>query len=132
MTLAFYFFRQFIFPFLFGTFLFLFVLLLDKLFEIVDLIFNKGVGPLVVLKLFALFVPTVVPLAFPMAVLLACLVTFGRMSEENELTAVRAAGIPLFRVLWWPPFFAFVLSLALVPFNTRVAPWASQAFRSIF
>ncbi len=132
MTLAFYFFRQFVPPFLFGSVMFLFVLLLDRLFDIIDLVFNKGVAMFVVAKLFGLFIPTVIPLTLPMACLLACLVTFGRLSEENELSAVRAAGISLFRVLWIPPFFALTISLMMIPFNTRVAPWANRGFRTIY
>lgn len=132
MTLAFYFFRQFFPPFVFGSFLFLFVLLLDRLFDIIDLVFNKGVQVLVVGKLFLLFIPTVLPLTFPMAALLACLLTFGRLSEENELSAVRAAGISLTKVLWIPLFFGLLLSLVMVPFNTNVAPWANRGFRVIY
>jgi lipopolysaccharide export system permease protein len=132
MTLPLYFFRQFFPPFVFGSILFMFVLLLDKLFDIIDLVFNKGVSFLVVTHMFALFIPTVLPLTFPMAMLLACLVTFGRLSEENELSAVRAAGISLVRVLWIPFVFAAAVSIVMVPFNTRVAPWASRAFRTIY
>src|SRR5438132_1571821 len=99
MLLTLYFFRQFVPSFTFGSLLFLFVLVLDRLFDLVDLIFNKGVHALTVAKLFLLFVPTIMPLTFPMAIVLASLVTFGRISEENELTAVQAAGIPALRVL---------------------------------
>ncbi|MCG3203815.1 MAG: hypothetical protein KCHDKBKB_00487 [Elusimicrobia bacterium] len=132
MRLSRYFFFQFIPPFFFGAVLFLFVLLLDRLFDIIDLIFNKGVNWIIVARLFALFVPTVIPLTLPMASLLACLVTFGRLSEENELSAVRSAGISLFRVLWLPPLFTLILSLGMIPFNTHIAPWANRGFRLIY
>ncbi len=132
MKLSWYFFRQFLPPFFFGTVLFLFVLLLDRLFDIIDLIFNKGVQWTVVAHLFMLFIPTVVPLTLPMACLLACLVTFGRLSQENELSAVRAAGISLYRVLWMAPAFALLVSLVMLPFNMRVAPWANRGFRTIY
>ncbi len=132
MTLPLYFFRQFLPPFLFGSVLFLFVLLLDRLFDIIDLIFNKGANLFLVGKLFMLFIPTVLPLTFPMAALLACLVTFGRLSEDNELTAVRAAGVSVDRTLWIPILFAFLLCVTMVPFNTQVAPWSNRAFRDIY
>jgi len=131
MTLSLYFFRQFLPPFLFGVFIFLSVFVLDKLFELIDLIFNKGVPLLVVLKIFSLFLPTIFPLIVPMAILLACMVTFGRISEENELTAVRAGGVSLSKVFWLPVLFTLVLSWTLVPFNTFVAPQANQTFRTI-
>ena len=132
MKLSWYFFSQFIPPFFFGSVLFLFVLLLDRLFDIIDLIFNKGVAWPLVAQLFMLFIPTVLPLTLPMASLLGCLVTFGRLSEENELSAVRSAGIPLYRVLWLAPFFTFLISVGMLPFNTNVAPWANRGFRSIY
>lgn len=110
----------------------MFVLLLDKLFDIVDLIFNKGVDIFTVARLFSLFIPTIVPLTLPMAALLACLVTYGRLSEENEITAVRAAGVSLTHVFWLPIAFALFLSFLLVPFNTTIAPMANRAFRGIY
>ncbi len=99
MTLALYFFRQFVPSFFFGFVLFLFVLLLDRLFDIIDLIFNKGVSVSVERALtFTLFIPDgFFPLTSPMACLLACLMTFGRLSEENDLTVVRAAGVSLWK-----------------------------------
>jgi lipopolysaccharide export system permease protein len=132
MTLALYFFRQFIPSFFFGFVLFLFVLLLDRLFDIIDLVFNKGVPFFTVAHLFGLFIPTAFPLTLPMACLLACLMTFGRLSEENELTAVRAAGVSLWKALWVPPLFALLISMMMIPFNTRVAPWANRGFRAIY
>ena len=84
-------------------------------------------SPLVA-HLFALFIPTVFPLTLPMACLLGCLMTFGRLSEENELTAVRAAGVSLWKALWIPPLFALTISLVMIPFNTRVAPWGQPRF----
>ncbi len=132
MTLTLYFFRQFIPPFVFGTFLFLFVMFLNKLFDLIDLIFNKGVQAVMVGKLFLLFLPTIIPLIMPMAILLACVVAFGRMSEENELTAVRAGGISLLKVFWLPPLLALVVSFFMVPFNTQLAPQSSQLFRKIY
>jgi lipopolysaccharide export LptBFGC system permease protein LptF len=67
-----------------------------------------------------------------MACLLACLITFGRLAEENELTAVRASGISLIKALWVPPLFTLIMSAALVPFNTELAPWANRSFRTIY
>src|SRR5207249_7590143 len=93
---------------------------------------NKGVSVTTVWQLFTLFIPTVIPLTIPMAMILACIVTFGRISEENELTAVRAAGISILRVLWLPPLFAFVISGLMIPFTTSVAPLSNQAFLKIY
>src|SRR5687767_3496485 len=90
---------QFFPPFLFGLALFSGVLLLDKLFDLVDLLVNKGVSFQLSLRIFILFLPTVLTLTVPMAMLLACLLTFGRLSEEQELTAMRASGLSYRQIL---------------------------------
>ncbi len=131
MTLSLYFFLQFIPPFIFGVFVFLSVFVVDKLFEMIDLFFNKGVPFWVVAQMFGLFLPTIFPLIVPMAILLSCIVTFGRISEENEITGVRAGGIHLFKVFWGPLVFTLIISILLVPFNTFFAPRSNQIFRKI-
>ena len=76
-----------------GLAIFTFVLLLDRLFELVDLLVNKGAGILLTLKLLGLLLPTSLSLTLPMSNLLAALLTFGHLSETNEITAARASGI---------------------------------------
>jgi|GEM_PF-5186636 len=127
-----YFFRQYLPSFFFGFILFSFIFLIDRLFDLLDLILNKGVSFGMVFKLLILFVPTAFPLSVPMAMLLGCMVSFGRLSEENEIMAVRAAGIGLGRVLWLIPFFSLFLSFLLIPFNTVAAPKINRAFREIY
>ncbi len=118
--------------FVFGAVLFVFVLLLDRFFDLIDMVFNKGVNAWLIGKLLLLFLPTILPLSLPMAVLMASLMTFGRLSEENELTAVRAGGLSLLTVLWLPVVFTLALSIIMVPFNTSIAPYANRAFRTIY
>ncbi len=108
------------------------VLLLDKIFDLIDLLVNKGVSFLVSAKLFMLFIPTVLTLTIPMAMLLACLLTFGRLSEDNEITALRASGMSFIQILWPPLLLALLLSIAMVPFNTSFVPRAMTAFRNIY
>ncbi|MBI3293025.1 MAG: LptF/LptG family permease [Elusimicrobia bacterium] len=116
---------------LFGFFLFTFILLLDRLFEIADLLFNKGVGVLKILHLIGLLIPTLVSLTVPMACLLAALLTFGRLSEDNELTALRSGGISLV-AMGWPLFvFAVSVTIGLILFNAEVAPVAHAGVRHL-
>lgn len=132
MTLARYLLRQFLPPFLFGLSLFSGVLLLDKIFDLIDLLVNKGVGIGLSLQIFFLFLPTIMSLSVPMSVLLACLLTFGRLSEDNEILALRASGLSFRQILWPPLAFAFGLGLLLVPFNTRLTPAAMGHFRTLY
>ena len=60
---------------------------------------GKGIGIGVLAEFFIYAVATVVPLALPLAILLSSLISFGNLAEKFELTAMKAAGISLFRIL---------------------------------
>src|ERR1035438_1330994 len=75
--------KQYLSNLLLGLVIFTFVLLLDHLFELVDLLVNKGVGLWLTFKLLLLLLPSSIALTLPMANLLAALLTFGHLSETN-------------------------------------------------
>src|SRR5690348_397031 len=91
--------KQYLTNLLLGLLIFTFVLMLDHLFELVDLLINKGVGLWLTLKLLFLLLPSSLSLTLPMSNLLAALLTFGHLSETNELTAARASGISTWRLI---------------------------------
>jgi LPS export ABC transporter permease LptF len=132
VILARYLLVQFIPPFFFGLSLFSGVLLLDKIFDLLDLLINKGVSFVLSAKILLLFLPTILTLSVPMSLLLACLLTFGRLSEDNEILALRSSGLSFRQILWPPILFAALVSLTLVPFNTNLTPKAMGQFRSIY
>lgn len=123
---------QFLPPFFLGLSIFSGVLLLDKLFDLIDLLINKGVPLWTSAKMLGLFFPTILSLSVPMSLLLACLLTFGRLSEDNEILALRASGLS-FRQIFWPPLaLAAAVSFLLIPFNTHLTPSAMNEFRSLY
>ena len=67
-----------------------------------------------------------------MSVLLATLLTFGRLSENSEITAVRASGLAAWSYVKMPLAAAFAAALFLVPFNTVWAPHAHASFRQLY
>lgn len=132
MVLARYLLFQLTGPFLFGLSLFSGVLLLEKLFDVIDLLVNKGVSLALSARIFALFLPTALSLSLPMSLLLACLLAFGRLSEDNEVTALRASGLSFSQILRPPLALAAATCLFLIPFNTRWAPRSVADFRSLY
>src|SRR5687767_10198501 len=123
---------QYLANLLLGVAIFTFVLLLQKLFELADLLINKGAGLPLTLKLLLLLLPTSLTLTLPMSNLLAALLTFGHMSETNEITAARASGIATWDFIWTPVAVAAISALFLVPFNTQWAPDAQSSFRKLY
>jgi len=115
-----------------GLIIFTFVMLLDHLFELIDLVLNKGVGFWMTLQLLFLLLPSSLSLTLPMSSLLAALLTFGRLSEDNEITAVKASGLSAWNFVRAPLTAALAAVLFLIPFNTVWAPHAHSHFRQLY
>lgn len=86
----------------------------------------EGVPPLQVAQIFVLYLPAVVAKTFPMGVLLAALLSFGRLSADTEITALRAAGASITRIVL--PVTAFSAAVAILGFlfNDLVVPGATR------
>src|SRR5882762_6406183 len=99
--------RQYLANLVLGLLIFTFVLLLDRLFELVDLLINKGAGIALMCHLLFLLLPTSLTLTLPISNLLASLLTYGQLSETSEITAARASGIATRDLVWSPVAVAF-------------------------
>ena len=80
-------------------FIVLFIVMMQFLFRMIDDLVGKGLSFDVLGELFFYAALTMVPTALPLAVLLASLMVFGNLGEKLELTAMKAAGISLFRIM---------------------------------
>ncbi len=118
-------------PFLLGFGVVTFVFEMDVLFDYLDLVINRGVPAVAVLQLFGLSLGFVIALSVPCSVLIATLMTFGRLSQDNEITAMRASGVHLFRAMLPPLAAAASLAVGLTLFNNYVYPDANHAFASL-
>lgn len=82
-------------------------------------------------EMVALIMPGVVPYALPLGILTGILIAFGRLGAQNELTAMRAGGIPLGRIAAPALVLAGLLALAAAFVNLEVAPRANTAYREL-
>lgn len=126
MILVRYVLKELIAPFLASLFGITFLFVVDFLVKILDNVLSKGLPASTVLEIFLLNLAWMLSLSIPMAVLVACLMAFGRMSGDQEITAVKAAGVsPL--SLMRPVFVvAALLSVLLILFNNWVLPEANH------
>jgi lipopolysaccharide export system permease protein len=100
----------------------LFVLTMQFFWLYMDELIGKGFGVILILKMLVYMSTTLVPLALPLAVLLASIMTFGNMGENYELVAIKSSGVsllrimrPLFIVMIFISGFAFFVSNNLIP-----------------
>ncbi len=119
-----YFLKEFITP-LFLTFgVLTFIMLLGNLIKITDLIINKGVDIISVSKLLIFMLPFLLTYTLPISALTASLLSLGRLSSDNEIVAIRASGINIFRLILPQLVIGLILSLFLVIFNDQIVPYA--------
>jgi len=119
--------------FVFGVLAFTVLLVAgDLLFEIADLMIERGVSLWVVSRLFIYKLPGVVVLTLPMASLLAALLTFSRLSSQSEIIAMKAAGIAFQRILRPVIAASVVVSIFAIFMNESIVPLSNKAADNIF
>ena len=113
-------------PFLFGVAAFTGIMTASTvLFHLVTLMVRHGLPILLVLEVLALRLPEMIFYTFPMSMLLASLLAFGRLSGDGEITAFKAAGVSLYRIMAPVLAFAVVVSGATIALNEYLVPAAS-------
>lgn len=117
-------------PFILGLLIFTFILLTNRILKLMDLVVNKGVGLDEVIKLIIYLLPSFFMLTIPMSVLLAILITLGRLAADGELIAMKASGISLYQIL--PPFIALCVTGFLLTnmLSLLLLPQGNRAFRN--
>jgi lipopolysaccharide export system permease protein len=114
--------REHVGPFFFGLAVIMFILMMDFILEVLNMIIGKGLDALVILQIFGLNLAWMLALAVPMAVLISTLMAFGRLSQDNEVTALKSSGVSLYRLIAPVLIASIVLSGGMMVFNDRVLP----------
>ena len=118
-------------PFLLGLLVSTFLLLIDRIFDLMDLIINKGVPVPLVGLLFVYLLPAILVLTIPIGVLFAILVAFGRLSADMEIVAMKACGVSPLRLLWPVMSFGVVMAAATGYLMIDSVPKTNYAFKSL-
>ena len=101
-----------------------FIVVMQFLWRYVDELVGKGLGVFVLCKIIFYAAMSFIPMSLPLGILLASLMTFGNLGERLELLALKASGIPLYRIM--RPLFLLigVMSVLLFQFQND---WMIQA-----
>ena len=121
--------KEFLPPFALGLLLFTFVLLTNKIYKLTDLMVNKGVSLIDIIKLISYIMPSFLTLTIPMAVLLGALVAFGRLSTDGEVTALKASGLPFRRMVAPVAAISVVAALVTGYFSLYLGPEKARTFK---
>ena len=124
-----YIFREHLLPFTFALLVLLFVLLTNFLLRALDRFLGKGLGFGILVEYVVLNMAWILALAVPMAVMVATLMAFGRLSADNEITAIRTSGVSYAAILAPALTFGTLICVALILFNNAVLPHANHRAR---
>ncbi len=113
-TIDSYVFKRFITLFVMTFVICVFILLMQFLWKHFNELVGKGIGIGVIAEFFLYAITSLVPMALPLAILLASLMTFGNMGENFELIAMKSAGISLFRII--RPLVVFIALICIMAF----------------
>jgi lipopolysaccharide export system permease protein len=116
-------------PFFLGLLAFTSVLLIGRILRLIELVVTRGVPILQILKLFSLILPTFLEMTVPMAFLLAILLGLGRMSNDQELLAMKASGVSPAQILWPVAILALVIALVTFFLTMFARPVANFALK---
>ena len=126
MILVRYVLKELIGPFLAALFGITFLFVVDFLVKILDNVLSKGLPASTVLEIFVLNLAWMLSLSIPMAVLVACLMAFGRLSGDHEITAVKAAGVSPLSLMRPVMVVASLVTVLMILFNNWILPEANH------
>ncbi len=130
-TITKYLLLELISPFGLGLLIFTFVLFMQQVLNLIELVINKGVGVNIVLRMIAYIMPSFLVMTIPMAVLVATLSAFGRLSTDSEITAMKASGISLYSLCVPVLIFAAGATSLTFFFYAKALPWGNHNFRLV-
>jgi LPS export ABC transporter permease LptG/LPS export ABC transporter permease LptF len=122
--------REHLAPFALSLALLTLALLLDRIYQMTDLVITRGVPSHLVLGLLVLMLPSFLAHTLPMALLVSILLAGGRLASDFEVVAFRAAGVGPLRLLRPVIVAGLLLSLVTLGLTLIVIPRANQAFQA--
>lgn len=121
-TLNKYLIKQSFIPFVLSVGVITTVLFLQFLIRAIDRFLGKGLDMFTILEYLYLNLAWIIALSVPMSLLISSVMTYGRMSQENEITALKSAGVNLFSIIKPALWFGSIIGFLLCLFNNFILP----------
>lgn len=117
--------KTYIGPFFMTFLVVVFIFLMQFVWKYIDDLVGKGLEWTVLLRLMGYTACTFIPMSLPLALLLSGLMTFGNLGERFELTAIKSAGVPLYRIMLPLILFAIACSAGNFFLSNNLVPYAN-------
>ncbi|MBN2400939.1 MAG: LptF/LptG family permease [Spirochaetes bacterium] len=124
--------KEQLYPFLTGFIFFTFILMLQHFFSLADLLINKDVNVFLVLKLFLILLPITMSLTIPMSLLFSSIMALARLSGDSEVTALRASGVSIYRIIKPIIMSGIMIFVLMLIFTETVLVYCNKNYNKIF
>ncbi len=118
--------KSYLGPMFVSFFIVMFILLMNVLWRYIDELVGKGLPLSVIIELLFYTTSTLIPLGLPLATLFAAIMTLGNLGENYELLALKAAGIPLQRIIRPITIMAVLISIGSFFVMNNFVPYSYQ------
>jgi lipopolysaccharide export system permease protein len=119
---SFYILKEHIFPFFMSLGMILFIFVLNIVMKMMTSFVGKGLDLLVILEFFYLSLGWILALAVPMSVLVASLMAYGRLSQDNEWSVMQSSGISIYQAMAPALIAGLFMSWGMLYFNNNILP----------
>ena len=109
----------------------MFILIMQFFWVYIDDLIGKGLSIWIILELLFYVSASLIPLALPLAILLSSLMTFGNLSEKNELTALKSSGLSLYKIMRPLTMVVILLAGFTFYFSNYIIPLANLKWHSL-
>jgi lipopolysaccharide export system permease protein len=123
--------KELIGPWIFGVSMFTMLLVAATYLGRIANYIVQGVDPALILRVTVLLLPSILVQTFAMALLLGALLAFGRLSGDSEITAIRAAGVSLYRIVAPVALFSLIVAGLAFYMNEQMVPAAARESTAI-
>ena len=123
--------RELIPPFFLSVFILVFVLLTQFMVKHLDRFLGKGLSLSIIFKFILFHSASIISLAIPMAMLVATMMAFGRLSSDNEITGFKSTGVSYFSFLKPGLLFGIIAVMLMIPFNLWILPEMNHNLRKL-
>jgi lipopolysaccharide export system permease protein len=93
---------------------------------------QQGLGPMQVIAIVPLLIPSTLPWTIPATTLFATCLVYGRLSADNEILAIKSAGVNILKVVWPAVLLGVVVSAATMGLYYRIIPYTHDLMRNLF
>ncbi len=126
-----YIYKELMTPFIVSLGALCFIMFTKEMLRLVELLVSKGVGIMPVLTILAHLMPSFLVLTLPIACLISSITTFSRLSYDNEIIAMRAAGVSLLRLARPVLVFSFLVFLLTMYLSQWGQPWSNVSLKQL-